>query len=129
MDTSPYPRRTVDTIIAALAGSIAAAVLTLSIGGGTAITKHVRTTASVDVQSMGAGRSTSTNIALPGAAVGDSCLAQVTDGDLIGTTSTLASLPCRVTAADVATLYFYNATGTSSFNPGPSTISVQLWKY
>lgn len=49
-DTAPYPRKTVDTIVAALAGAIASAVITLSIGGGTAITKHVRTTASVNVQ-------------------------------------------------------------------------------
>lgn len=128
-DTTPYPRRTVDTVVAALAGGIASILLTLSIGGGTTINKHVRTTANVDVQSMGAGQSTSTNVALSGAAVGDTCFAQSTAGDLIGTTSTLASLPCRVTATDTATVYFYNATGTSSFNPGASTISVQLWKY
>lgn len=78
---------------------------------------------------MAAGGSTSTNIAVSGAAVGDTCFAQSTAGDLIGTTSTLASLPCRVTATDVATVYFYNATGTAAFDPGASTISVQLWKY
>ncbi len=124
-----YPVKTVNTIVAALAGSIAAAILTLSIGGGTVITKHVRTTASVNVNSIAAGGSTSTNITLTGAAVGGQCTANSTAGDLISTTSTLAGLPCRITATDTATVYFYNATATSAFDPGTSTISVQAWNY
>lgn len=126
-DTTPYPRKTVSAIIAALAGSIAAAVITLSIGGGTVITKHLRTTVSIDPQSIAANSATTTAVALTGATVGDHVSLAVTAGDLMGTTST-AVLAGRVTASDVVTIYYRNVSSTA-FDAGLSTISVQTWKY
>ena len=127
-DTSPYPRKTVNAIIAALSGSIAGAVITLSIGGGTVITKHVRTAAVINVNSMAAGQSTSSRITLTGAAVGDTCLVAVTVGDYLSTTST-GRVGCKILVAATADLFFSNATPTAAFDAGASTFSVQNWAY
>lgn len=125
--STTYPRTTVAAIVAALAGTIGGTILTLAIGGGTVITKHLRTTVDVNPQSIAAYGATTTAVALTGATVGDHCDWSVTAGDLQGTTST-ARLGCRVSAADVVTVY-YNNTSSTAFDAGLSTISLQTWKY
>lgn len=119
-----------DAIVAALAGGIAAIVVTalsvssLTIGGGTAITKVVRATANVDVQSMAANGTTSTNVTLTGAAVGDECVVSVTAGDYLSTTST-GLVACRISATNNALLIFRNTSSTAAFDAGASTFSVK----
>lgn len=100
---------------------------TLKLGSGTAIDKHVRTTATVNPNSIAAGQSTTTVVTLTGASSSDHCLVNVTSGDLLGTTST-AVLACRA-GTDSATVYYYNATATSAFDAGSSVLSVQAWSY
>lgn len=108
-------------------GALSGAV-SLTLGsGGTTIDKHVRTTSAVNVDSLGAGQSTSSAITLTGASSGDHCSVNSTVGDLQGTTSTIV-LACRA-GSDTATVYYYNATGTSAFNAGASTLSIQAWSY
>lgn len=100
----------------------------LSLGAGTSIDKHVRATVTVNPQSISAGGSTTTVVTLTGASTGDHCLVNSTSGDLLSTTST-AVLACRITAADAATVYYYNATSTAAFDAGSSVLSVQAWSY
>jgi len=126
--STTYPRTTVAAIVAALAGTIGGTILTLAIGGGTVITKHLRTTVDVNPQSIAANGATTTAVTLSGATVGDHVSLSVTAGDLMGTTST-AMLSGRVTASDVVTIYYRNSSSTAAFDAGLSTISVQTWKY
>ena len=102
----------------------------LKIGtSGTTIDGHFRATATVNADSIAANGSTSTAVTLTGAVVGDHCHAAVTAGDLIGTTSTIAGLPCRITATSTATVYLNNTSSTAAFDAGTSTLSVQGWSY
>lgn len=128
MNTTPYPVKTVNAIIAALAGSITAAVITLSIGGGTVITKHVRTTATVNPDSIGAMQATSSVVTLTGATTSGDCKVSTVSGDFLSTTST-AIVACKFTAADTATLYFRNVSTTAAFDAATSVFSVQSWAY
>lgn len=109
--------------------AIIAATVGIAIGvGGTRITGHYRATLAVDPQSIAANGSTTTVMTVTGASTGGHCNVNVTSGDLDGTTST-ARLTCRVTAADTATVYYYNTSSTAAFDAGNSTLSVQAWSY
>jgi len=105
----------------ALIGGDLSVTGTIAIGGGTAMDKVLRTTVTVNPNSLAAGGSTSTVLALTGVATADHCLVNSTSGDLAGTTST-AQISCRFTATDTATIYYYNATGTSAFDAGPNNV-------
>lgn len=109
-----------------LAGAI---VGTLKIGtGGTIIDGHYRTTLAVNPQSIAANGSTTTVMTLTGTVAGDHCDVNVTDGDLLSTTST-ARLSCRITATSTATVFYFNVSSTAAFDAGTSTLSVQGWSY
>ncbi len=127
-DTTPYPRKTVSTILAALAGSIAAVLVTLSIGGGTVITKHLRTAATINVESIAASSATTSAVTLTGATVAGDCKVEVVSGDFLSSTST-GNVDCKFTAADTATLYFRNTSSTAAFDAASSVFSVQAWAY
>lgn len=140
-----YPRRTLAAIVAYLAGVLSAGVIAAAVfvtlqaatinattyvsttqmivGQGTPVNKIVSNTLSVNPDSLGAGQSTTTNITMTGAAIGDSCQATVTAGDLLSPTST-AMIACRISSAGVGTITFYNATPTSAFNAGTSSLRV-----
>lgn len=101
----------------------------ISIGvGGTRIDGHFRTTVSVNPDSIAANGATTTAVTLTGVSSGDHCDVSVTAGDLMGTTST-AMLDCKVTASNVATVYYRNVSSTAAYDAGISTLSVQGWSY
>lgn len=104
------------------------AVSSLTIGGGAAIDKHVRTTAVINVNSMGRGQATSSVISVSGATTSDVCEVRVIAGDYLSTTST-GLVDCAFTASDVATLVFRNATSVASFDAGASTFSISGTSY
>lgn len=90
------PLRQNDTLRSVLSAGIAAIVATvgtfttLSVGtNGAALDGSYRTTISVDPASIPAGSSTTTVVSLTGAAAGDHCMVNATDGDLLSTTSTV----------------------------------------
>jgi len=95
---------------------------------GTLIEAHYRTTQAVNVDSMGAGQSTTTNVTLTGVVVGDHVDVKVTAGDFLSTTST-GLVFGKVTEADTVQLIFRNNTSTAAFDAGMSTFSVQIWEY
>jgi hypothetical protein len=101
---------------------------TLKLGAGTAIDKHLRTTTSLNVSSMGPAQTTSSPVTLTGAATGDHCNAAVTAGDYLSTTGT-GLVACEITASNTATLFFRNTSGTAAFDAGNSTFSIQAWSY
>ena len=103
----------------------------LTIGGvyGTKIDGHYRTTASINVNSLAGGGTTSSAVTLNGAATGDHCVVSVTGGDFISGSTSTGIVRCVITASNTATLYFYNATTSAAFNPATSTFSLQAWSY
>lgn len=86
-----------------------------------------RSTLSVNPQSISAGGSTTTVVTVTGAASGDHCSVNATDGDLWSTTSTVV-LSCRA-GSNSATVNYYNATSTAAFDAGTSTLSVKVDSY
>lgn len=105
-----------------------ATTTSLVIGGGTAVNKIVSKTTSFNANSIGVGQSTTTDITLTGAVTGDACAVTVTAGDLWSTTST-AVFSCRVISADLGQILIYNATGTSAFDAGMSTVRVTAMSF
>lgn len=103
------------------------ATSSLVIGTGTSITNHLRGTQSLNPDSISGGGATTTAIAVTGAAAGDQCAVNSTDGDLLSTTSTVF-LNCRASSGTI-TVYMRNASSTAAFDAGASTISVQAWRY
>jgi len=102
---------------------------TLTVGsGGTSLDKIVRTTVTVNPDSLATGAGTSTNVTLTGAVVGDTCMATTVSGDLAGTTSTVGFLTCKVLATNIATVYFKNAS-TTAYDAGSNVVEVKTFSF
>lgn len=95
---------------------------------GTTIDKHVRTTFTVNPDSIAASSATTSAVVLTGAGANDHCAVNSLSGDILSTTST-AMLNCRITAADTATVYYRNVSSTAAFDGGSSVLSIQAWSY
>jgi len=104
-----------------LASDGSADLASLAFDSGTAITEHGCTTFTLNPGSLSSSTNpllftTSTDIAMSGAAMGDSC-----SGSLTSATSSVASIKCDVTGTATATLRIFNwnsaaldlATGTA----------------
>lgn len=103
--------------------TLAAGTLRVPSAGSTALDAVLVGSLNVNVDSLGNGQSTTTNVTVTGLVSGDPCYPSVTAGDLAGTTSTI-SMSCRA-GTDVATVTFRNATGTgAAFDAGMSTLKV-----
>ena len=121
-----YPRTTTAAIAAAVAAAVTLGT-SLTIGtGGTAITKHLHTTATIDPNAIAGGQATSSRIALSGATVGDVVIVGL-QGDGSGTTSTIR-LSGSVVVADNVDVYFSNPSSTS-INLSNGTYNVDTWKH
>lgn len=94
----------------------------VQIGGGTAITSFSCNTASWNPLSIGTSSvniaATSTDIALTGAVVGDTC-----SGSLTSATSSAARIQCTITGNATATLGLLN-TGTAALDLATGTAKV-----
>lgn len=97
---------------------------TITVGSGTSIDKHVRTTATIDVDSLTFYANTSSAVTLTGAAATDHCSVSVLSGNF----STSSARVSCVAGTDLATLYFNNSASTT-FNPGSAVFSIQAWSY
>ena len=97
-----------------------AGTASLTVGNGTPLDKIVRTTVTVNPDSIARGGSTTTVVTVTGALPGDHCFVNSTSGDLKGATST-AVIDCR-SGTGLATINYYNATGTSAFDAGPNNV-------
>ena len=87
---------------------------TQRVGGSNGATMDglFRATSVIDAASIGPGlTSSSAAIAVTGAGVNDHCNVDLV-GNETGATSSMR-LSCTVTAADAATIYFYNSSGTA----------------
>lgn len=93
---------------------------------GTAIDKHVSTATTIDVDSVGAGAATTSAVTLTGAAIGDTVVVGLT-GDW-GSASSTMKVSGSITAANVATLYFVNAS-SSALNLSGSSYRVDAWSH
>lgn len=98
------------------------------IGGGTLTDKHLRTTLTVDPDSIAANSATTSAVTLTGATTNDHCLVSGLSGDLTGSTST-AVLNCVITASNTATVYYRNVSSTAAYNAGSAVLSIQAWSY
>lgn len=81
-------------------------------------------TTTIDVASLTAFAATSQSFFLPGARAGDTVIASVVQGDYAGPTST-ATLAAKVTANDIGTFYFVNAS-SATINYGASIFAATL---
>lgn len=149
-----YPRRTLEAIAAYLAGSltvgvIATAVFTtltattgnfttinstltsstqIVVGQGTSVDKILSTSYTANVDAIPALSGTSSNHTLTGAATGDDCAVTAISGDFISTTST-ASLNCRVVSANNVSVFYRNLVATSTFDGGTSDFRISTQSY
>jgi hypothetical protein len=105
-----------------------AGTASLTVGNGTPLDKIVRTTVTVNPDSLATGAGTSTNVTLTGAVVGDTCMATTVSGDLAGTTSTVGFLTCKVLATNIATVYFKNAS-TTAYDAGSNVVEVKTFSF
>ena len=110
------------TVVAAVSSTVSTNSLT--VGGGTAVTKRSCATATWNpgsVASSGAASGlyvTSTDIALPGTVAGDLCVASLSSA-----TSSGLSTDCTITGTATATIALYNISG-SAIDPATGTAKV-----
>lgn len=117
----------IGTAIITVATITTLAVSTIAIGGGAAIDKHLFTTASLDVNSLGAGYTTSSpSLAVSGALVGDAVEIGL-NGNWAGVSSSVMVLG-SVTAADTVVLNFHNTSGTA-VDLTASTYNISVWSH
>jgi hypothetical protein len=95
----------------------------ISIGGGTAIAKHLSATTTWDPADTADGAVTSTTVTVTGGAVGDTVAVGFSQAVPAG-----ALLVGAVTAADQATVTLFNHTG-SNLNLASGTLRVDVWKH
>jgi hypothetical protein len=121
-----YPRTTTAAIAAAVAAAITLAT-SVTIGtGGTAITKHLHTTVSIDPNSIAGYQATSSRVALSGAAVGNTVVVSA-NGDAAGTTSTIR-LSGSVVVADTVDIVFNNSS-SSAVNLPVGSYNLDTWAH
>lgn len=109
-----------------ISSSRGVAPVTLTIGSGTAIDKHLSTTASINASSVAGGAATSSNVTVTGAASGDVVVVGLS-GDWGGTSSTM-KISGSVTASNTVTMYFVNSSSTALDLSG-STYRLDVWSH
>lgn len=95
----------------------------VTIGGGTAIVKHLSTTATWNPDSLTNGSSTGTSVTLTGVAAGDPCTA-----GLSTITASKWLISASVAAADAVDVTVLNRTG-STVDLASGTLRVSCWQY
>jgi len=117
------------SVAGTMSGTGAVTVGSLIVGSaGTAQDLGVRTTLTVDPDSIAANSVTSSAVTLTGAAAGDHCSVSGLYGDLTGSTST-AVLNCMITGSNTATVYYRNVSSTAAYNAGSAVLSIKAESY
>lgn len=100
---------------------------TLTIGGGTAITKHLSATSTFNIASITSNSCTNTNVTVTGAVAGDSVAATPT-AVASGVETLVLSWNAYVSAADTVTIRVCNHTSGNK-DPANQTWRVDVWQH
>lgn len=104
-----------------------ASTTNLVVGGGTSISRHISTTASLDFPSIGANSCQSLTITATGAADGDTVSLGVPNA-LASASSTLV-FSGWVSAADTVTVRVCQVAGQATSDPAAATVRADVWKH
>lgn len=95
----------------------------VSPGGGAAISKTLTGTASYNPPSLATSATSTTNVALPGATVNDTCLATISTA----TTTGLVTQRCYISSAGTSTVIFTNVGAVVDLATGTLTVADFQW--
>lgn len=117
---------TAGTLSATTLNSGATSIISLAVGGGTPITKHLSQLPTIDFNSFPPNACLTQTVAVPGASDGDTVA--------LGIPNVLGSLDgvtwfAWASAEDSVSIRGCNATATATIDPAPAAIRIDIWKH